>query len=94
VLRVAAARHDLSQSDSPKLTGPHLAIVSTRTDRRDVIRQRVDKRSELAPELAIAMADYIEHFYNCDRRHSSLGYLTPNEFESSHSTPIQQATLS
>jgi len=45
-------------------------------------------------ELAIAMADYIEHFYNCDRRHSSLGYLTPNEFEASHSTPTQQATLS
>jgi putative transposase len=45
-------------------------------------------------ELAIAMADYIVHFYNCDRRHSSLGYLTPNEFEASHSTPIQLATLS
>lgn len=45
-------------------------------------------------ELAIAMADYIEHFYNCDRRHSSLGYLTPNEFEASHSTPTQPATLS
>jgi transposase InsO family protein len=30
-------------------------------------------------ELAIAMADYIDHFYNSERRHSSLGYLTPNE---------------
>ena len=29
-----------------------------------------------------------------DRRHSSLGYLTPNEFEDLHSTPTQQATLS
>jgi putative transposase len=45
-------------------------------------------------ELAIAMADYIDHFYNCDRRHSSLGYLTPNEFEAAHSTTTQQATLS
>jgi putative transposase len=44
-------------------------------------------------ELAIAMADYIDHFYNCDRRHSSLGYLTPDEFEAAHST-TQQATLS
>src|SRR5580658_9557377 len=35
-------------------------------------------------ELGLAMADYIEHFYNSDRRHSSLGYLTPNEFEDSH----------
>jgi transposase InsO family protein len=45
-------------------------------------------------ELAIAMADYIEHFYNCHRRHSSLGYLTPNEFEALHSTTTQPATLS
>ena len=45
-------------------------------------------------ELAIAMADYIEHFYNSDRRHSSLSYLTPNEFEALHSATIQQATLS
>ena len=45
-------------------------------------------------ELAIAMADYIEHFYNCERRHSSLSYLTPNEFEDLHSTTTQPATLS
>jgi transposase InsO family protein len=45
-------------------------------------------------ELAMAIAEYIEHFYNSDRRHSSIGYLTPNEYEELHSTPIQQATLS
>jgi transposase InsO family protein len=44
-------------------------------------------------ELAIAIADYIEHFYNPARRHSSLGYLTPNEFEDLHSSQ-PQATLS
>ncbi len=44
-------------------------------------------------ELAIAIADYIEHFYNPARRHSALGYLTPNEFEDLHS-PKPQATLS
>ena len=32
-------------------------------------------------ELANAMFDYIEIFYNRQRRHSSIGYLTPNEFE-------------
>ena len=36
-------------------------------------------------ELAIAIADYIKHFYNPARRHSALGYLTPNEFEALHS---------
>jgi transposase InsO family protein len=45
-------------------------------------------------ELGLAMADYIEHFYNPDRRHSSLGYLTPNEFDDLHSTTIQPAALS
>ncbi len=32
-------------------------------------------------ELATAMADYIVNFYNPVRRHSSLDYLTPDEFE-------------
>lgn len=45
-------------------------------------------------ELAVAMADYIEHFYNSDGRHSSLSCLTPNEFEDLHTTTIQQAILS
>lgn len=36
-------------------------------------------------ELAVAIADYIEHFYNPTRRHSALGYLTPNEFDDLHS---------
>ncbi len=40
------------------------------------------------------MADYIDHFYSCDRRHNSLGYLTPNEFEAAHSATTQRATLS
>lgn len=32
-------------------------------------------------ELAHAIADYIVNFYNARRRHSSLDYLTPDEFE-------------
>jgi putative transposase len=44
-------------------------------------------------ELATAMADYIENFYNPLRRHSSLGYLTPDEFEALPSTDNQARTL-
>jgi putative transposase len=44
-------------------------------------------------ELTQAIADYIDNFYNRDRRHSALNYLTPNEFEDLHS-PEPQATLS
>jgi transposase InsO family protein len=42
-------------------------------------------------ELSSAMADWIDNFYNPARRHSSLGYLTPNEYEALHSTNIQAA---
>ena len=34
-------------------------------------------------ELSLAIANYIQPFYNMERRHSSLNYLTPNEFEAS-----------
>jgi putative transposase len=44
-------------------------------------------------ELATAMADYIVNFYNPLRRHSSLGYLTPDEFEAVSSTDNQARTL-
>lgn len=44
-------------------------------------------------ELANAIFDYIEIFYNRQRRHSSLGYRTPIEFELlSEKTPITAAS--
>jgi putative transposase len=42
-------------------------------------------------ELTSAMADYIENFYNPQRRHSSLNYLTPDEFEALQQTQKQTA---
>jgi putative transposase len=33
------------------------------------------------PELAAAMADYIDNFYNVERRHSYLGNISPTEYE-------------
>jgi putative transposase len=32
-------------------------------------------------ELANAIFEYLEDFYNQQRRHSALGMLTPNEYE-------------
>ena len=40
------------------------------------------------------MADYIENFYNFARRHSSLHYLTPDEFEDLHLTTQTETTFS
>jgi transposase InsO family protein len=39
------------------------------------------------------MAEYIVNFYNQQRRHSSLGYHTPEEFEALASTKTQATTL-
>ncbi|MGO9342310.1 MAG: IS3 family transposase [Acidimicrobiales bacterium] len=44
-------------------------------------------------ELSIAMADYIVHFYNEERRHSSIDYWTPTEFEDLHSKQTQTTFL-
>ena len=38
-------------------------------------------------ELANAIFEYLEIFHNPQRRHSSLGYLTPIEFEN-NTTPV------
>jgi len=40
-------------------------------------------------ELSVAMANYIENFYNLSRRHSSLQYFTPSEFEKLNCIEIQ-----
>jgi putative transposase len=44
--------------------------------------------------MPLAMAEWIEDFYNPLRRHSALNYLTPTEFEDLHSIHIHQAALS
>jgi putative transposase len=44
-------------------------------------------------ELATAIADYIVNFYNPSRRHSSLDYLTPDEFETLRSSDSPARTL-
>jgi len=46
----------------------------------------------LTPELAIVqIEDYIDNFYNPERRHSTLDYLSPIEYELKHQI-IQQGT--
>jgi putative transposase len=43
-----------------------------------------DRRFATHAEARAALFDYIETFYNRRRRHSSLGYLTPDEYERRH----------
>ncbi len=39
------------------------------------------RRWRIRDELRLAIFEYIEAFYNRRRRHSALGYLSPEEFE-------------
>jgi len=50
-------------------------------------RQRWNTRLELAN----AIFEYLELFHNRKRRHSSLGMLTPVEFEMTHARPLEVA---
>jgi putative transposase len=49
------------------------ASLETELLDRTTFRTRADAR--------LAVFDYIEVFYNRQRRHSALGYLSPAEFE-------------
>ena len=42
------------------------------------------KKRRTRIELANAIFEYIEVFYNRRRRHSALSYATPNEYDLSH----------
>jgi putative transposase len=48
------------------------------TLKRELVRRRSWPNRR---ELQSAVFDYIETFYNRERRHSTLGYLSPREFE-------------
>jgi putative transposase len=45
----------------------------------------LDKIQGTRAETRSMVFDYIESFYNRERRHSSLGYLSPSHFEERHS---------
>ncbi len=40
-----------------------------------------EKRYTSRPEDRADIIDYIEMFYNSNRLHSTLGYVSPNDFE-------------
>ena len=42
-------------------------------------------------ELSTAMFDWIEAFYNPTRRHSSIGNISPIEFEQRHQQQVTAA---
>lgn len=54
--------------------------------KKELIKKQIYKSRDLA---TAAIADYIEAFYNRSRRHSHLGGLSPEQFETAHKSVKQ-----
>lgn len=63
------------ERDIPKMAAAFFSSLKTERTARKVYRTRDDAR--------VDVVDYIERFYNPQRRHSTLGYLSSVEFEES-----------
>jgi len=56
-----------------RITGAFFSSLKTERTARKTYRTRDEANADVF--------DYIERFYNPKRRHSTLGYLSPMEFE-------------
>lgn len=52
--------------------------VKFKTLKKELVRKHIFLTREIA---ASKIFEYIEMFYNSKKRHSYLGYISPNEFE-------------
>ena len=80
-----------SRIDPPNVA-EHLAFLPSRLRARNARRSvQTRARHALEPEQAqLEVFEFIEVYYNRQRRHSTLGYLSPSEFEEkSSSQPLQ-----
>lgn len=57
----------------------------------EVPPRKVWDREPRREELASAIFEWVEGFYNPLRRHSGLGYRSPNEFEDLHTAATAAA---
>ena len=93
---------DISVSERKRTYSSPMAFRRALTDKLKVVAetsrwnlpQLPRQRWRTIVELTGAIADWLENFYNTERRHSALNYLTPDEFEGLHSTQPTQVALS
>jgi len=67
-----------------------LTSRSTRRPRAGSKAELLDQRKwSTRAELRLAIFDYIEVYFNRQRLHSTLGYLSPAEFEMNWRPPME-----
>ena len=79
-INAAARLHDMSYSRL--INGLNLAEIEV--DRKvlaDIAVHDPEAFGAIAAQAKAALFDYIEIFYNQQRRHSAIGYMSPAEFE-------------
>lgn len=79
-LRRRLRRHDMRQSMSARGNCYDNAVVESFNDK---LKQELIHRQPWPTKAvaSLAIADYIERFYNPKRLHSTLGYVSPNQYE-------------
>ncbi len=65
--------------------------VSRRSDKKTAKPKKRAKRTVTPAAARMAIFEFIEGWYNPTRRHSSLGRISPVEFERRHSTHHERA---
>jgi putative transposase len=85
--RELCARHAITQSMSRRGNCWDNAVSESffSTLKRELIGPQVYATAE---DARGSIFEYIEAFYNRERRHSSVGYLSPIDFELAHTTSI------
>jgi putative transposase len=76
VLREHGALASMSRPGTPLDNAPMESFIKTFKVEL-VYRRRFETRREAIAEIG----EYIQLFYNCERRHSALGYMSPAEYE-------------
>lgn len=84
-LRLRLARFRIRQRMSRRGNCYGDAVVESFNDKQEQGQELVHRRSwPTRKRVYLAIADYIERFRNPVRLHSTLGYLSPNDFEALH----------
>lgn len=82
VLRRHGIVASMSRTGNPHDNAPMESFIRTLKVELVYRRQFATRK-----EAKTAIASYIELFYNCRRRHSALGYLSPAEYEAKRAIP-------
>jgi len=90
--KIFADKHNIIPSMSRRGNCYDNAVAESffKTLKKELVRKHVFLTREIATSKIF---EYIEMFYNAKRRHSYLGYISPNEFEKRYNENVKRMTV-